>query len=405
MVKVLHILDHSLPLHSGYSFRSQSILVSQRKRGLTPVAITSPKHEESWKRDRVRYERIVGIPYYRTGTVSRSKLPVVTELRLMVLLRERLRQVVLFEKPNILHAHSPILNVFPALYVGRELGVPVVYEIRAFWEDAAVDHGTYNAYSMRYRAVRQLETRACRQSNQVAVLCEGLKLDVIKRGIPENKITMVPNGVNLDDFIPCRPDSEYRETWGLDGKRVIGFIGSFYRYEGLDLLVEGFAQIVSRYPNAVLLLIGGGETEKNLKRQIEKLGLDNRVLMPGRISHERVPGCYALMDVLVYPRYSMRLTDLVTPLKPLEAMAMGKAVVASDVGGHRELVRDGETGLLFKAGDVYALRDTLRLALDDVSLRKRLEDQGRAFVCKARTWDNTVLAYQDIYRKALCGRG
>jgi PEP-CTERM/exosortase A-associated glycosyltransferase len=369
------------------------------------VAITSPKHEESWKRDRVRNEKIGGIIYYRTGTVQSSRLPVLTELRLMTLLRERVRQVVLFEKPNILHAHSPILNLFPALRVGRELGVPVVYEIRAFWEDAAVDHGTYNANSLRYRAVRLLETRACRQSNQVAVLCEGLKLDLIKRGVSQNKISIVPNGVNVDDFRPCSSDSVYREAWGLDGKRVIGFIGSFYRYEGLDLLIEAFAQIACFYPNAVLLLIGGGETGNELKVQTEKVGLNGRVIMPGRIRHERVPGCYALMDVLVYPRYSMRLTDLVTPLKPLEAMAMGKAVVASDVGGHRELVRDGETGLLFKAGDVYALRDTLRLALDDVSLRKKLEEEGRAFVCKARTWDNTVLAYQDIYRKALCGRG
>ena len=209
----------------------------------------------------------------------------------------------------------------------------MVYEIRAFWEDAAVDHGTYGPESWKYKTVRSLETWACKHASQIAVLCHGIKDDLIKRGIVEQKITPVFNGINIGDFAPCAPDAEYQRAWQLEGKKVIGFIGSFYRYEGLDLLIEAMARLVEMRPDVVLLLVGGGEMEAALKTQVERLHLGGRVIMPGRIAHERIPGIYALVDILVYPRYRMRLTELVTPLKPLEAMAMGKALVASDVVG------------------------------------------------------------------------
>ena len=123
--------------------------------------------------------------------------------------------------------------------------------------------------------------------------------------------------------------------------------------------------------------------------------------MPGRIAHERIPAVYALVDVLAYPRYSIRLTDLVTPLKPLEAMAMGKVPVASDVGGHRELIRHGKTGFLFPAGNVSALADSLGRLLDDDSLRNRIQSHAAKWVRNEHTWEKTTSVYQDIYRKAL----
>jgi glycosyltransferase involved in cell wall biosynthesis len=107
------------------------------------------------------------------------------------------------------------------------------------------------------------------------------------------------------------------------------------------------------------------------------------------------------MDVLVYPRYSMRLTELVTPLKPLEAMAMGKPLIASDIGGHRELIREGFTGLLFKAGDVGSLTETIEYLLDDTALRSRLSTQGSDWVRQHHTWEQTTAAYSAIYSSAL----
>src|SRR5262249_10394360 len=215
--------------------------------------------------------------------------------------------------------------------------------------------GTYGPYSWKYKLVKFLETWVCRQADHVAVLCNGLRDDLTERGIPLEKITPIPNGVDVDAFRACDPRQTLLPRCNLEGKKVIGFIGSFFRYEGLDLLVDAFARLRATRPDVVLLLVGSGETEEDLKAQVRCLQLERHVIMPGPIAQEHIPRIYALIDILAYPRYSMRLTELVTPLKPLEAMAMGRVVVASGVGGHREMIQDGSTGLLFPAGSVSAL--------------------------------------------------
>jgi PEP-CTERM/exosortase A-associated glycosyltransferase len=369
--------------------------------GFQPLALTSPKHEENWKKGAEKDEIIGGVRYYRTGSVSTGTLPLVKEWRLMAALARRIHEVALVEKPNILHAHSPILNALPALWVGHNLGIPVVYEIRAFWEDAAVDHGTYGQNSWKYWLVKTVETWVCRKVNGVVLLCDGLKDDLINRGIPPNKLVVVSNGINIEDFRPCKPDQDYKEAWGLMGKRVIGFIGSFYRYEGLDLLVEAFASLSAFRSDIALLLVGGGEMEKELKEQINKLCLDGKVVMPGRIPHERIPGVYELIDILAYPRYSMRLTELVTPLKPLEAMAMGKAIVASDVGGHKELIKHNLNGLLFRAGNFKTLAASLNQLLIDTELCQRLQSESLKWVHECHMWGKTTWSYKEIYSEAL----
>ncbi len=139
----------------------------------------------------------------------------------------------------------------------------------------------------------------------------------------------------------------------------MGFIGSFYAYEGLDLLLAALPQVTARIPDARVLLVGGGPQENELKALAAKLGIEDRVVFAGRVPHGEVQRYYGIVDVFAYPRKSMRLTELVTPLKPLEAMAQGRLLVASDVGGHRELIRDGETGVLFRAGDAASLADAI----------------------------------------------
>ncbi len=400
-LRVLHILDHSLPIHTGYTFRSANILNEQRRRGWLPSALTSPKHEASWKDAAPDAEEISGFRYYRTGPSPDAKLPFQSEIKLMQALAKRIEHVARIEKPDILHAHSPVLNGLPALWVGNKLDIPVVYEIRAFWEDAAVDHGTYAEDSLKYKMVRALETFTCRHAGQVAVLCNGLKRDLIARGIPEDKLTVVFNGINPDDFRLLEPDPRLAQRLGVAGKRVLGFLGSFYRYEGLSLLVDAMSKIAAKRRDVVLLLVGGGEVEGELREQVQRLGMQESVIFPGRIPHQEVPGVYALVDVLVYPRFSMRLTELVTPLKPLEAMAMGKPLVASDIGGHRELIQNGATGILSKPGDVNELVGALELLLDDGALRARLAMQGYEWVRANHSWQRTLSVYEGIYAKAL----
>lgn len=365
--------------------------------GYNPVILTSPKHEESLKKATPGKEEINGFTYYRTGPVAASSLPMASELKLMHALYKRLLQVINIEKPDIIHAHSPVLNAIPAIRAAKKRHLPLVYEIRAFWEDAAVDHGTYAENSWKYRLTRSIETWVCKKADHVAILCNGLKNDLISRCIPSGKITPVFNGVNPMELRPVPPDQNFLDAWDLKDKKVIGFVGSFYRYEGLDLLIDAFSKITISHDHARLLLVGGGEMTNELTAQIKKLGLEEKVIMPGRIPHEKIAGVYAIIDILAYPRYSMRLTELVTPLKPLEAMAMGKPLVASDVGGHRELITNHKTGLLFSAGNIEDLADKINLILTNKPLETTLQKQGNQWVKQHHTWKATTAIYKTIY--------
>ena len=416
-MKILHILDHSLPLQSGYAFRSQSLFQAQQEMGYHPAILTGPKHERSWKGDWAEVETIHGFTHYRTGAVHRNGLlPRPPELLLVQALAGRLEQVVEQERPDVLHAHSPFLNALAGLRAARKGRIPIVYEIRAFWEDAAVDHGTCREGSSRYRLIRAMETRVCHLADHVTVLCRALKQDLIRRGIPRGKITVIPNGIHPEAFKPSPPDETLQKDWNLEGKPVVGFIGSFYRYEGLGLLVRAFAGLARRHRDLVLLLVGGGEMEEPLKRLVRDLdvsfrrsnpmasSLASRVLFPGRISHERIPGVYALMDVLVYPRYAMRLTDLVTPLKPLEAMAMGKPLVASDVGGHRELIEPEVNGVLFPAGDSGSLARAVEALLCSPDRSRSLAERASERAGERFSWTRTTAPYESAYRAAVLRR-
>ncbi len=262
---------------------------------------------------------------------------------------------------DLLHAHSPVLDALAALRVGKRLGIPVIYEIRAFWEDASVGNGTGREGSLRYRLTKQLETHAVKSADAVAVICEGLRGDLIARGIDPAKIIVSPNGVDLELFGDPPPrDDALAATLGLAaGDIVIGYIGSFYDYEGIDDLIAAMPALVAAQPKARLLLVGGGPMEAALKAQAATSPAASAIHFVGRVPHDQVERYYSLIDILAYPRKKMRLTDLVTPLKPLEAMAQGKLVAASDVGGHRELIEDGVTGTLFAPDDPPAIAAAL----------------------------------------------
>jgi glycogen synthase len=392
-MKILHILDHSIPLHSGYTFRTAAILREQRRLGWETFHLTSPKHLDPQGEE----ETVDGLHFYRT-VYTPKRLPGLGEWWLIDALARRLEAVARDIRPDVLHAHSPALNAIAAIRVGRRLGIPVVYEVRAFWEDAAVDHGTSRENGLRYRLTRGLESHAFRRVQHITTICEGLRRDILARGIPEHRVTVIPNAVDAEKFsLGAEPDAGLRAELGLDDSRVLGFIGSFYAYEGLNLLLDAFPTIRDQAPDVRILLVGGGVQADNLKAQARDLGIADRVVFTGRVPHDQVQRYYDLVDLLVYPRLSMRLTELVTPLKPLEAMAQGRLLVASDVGGHRELIRDGETGWLFKAGDPGALARTVLRTLADEGRWAEVRAAGRRFVETERNWPVSVARYRQVY--------
>jgi PEP-CTERM/exosortase A-associated glycosyltransferase len=401
-MRILHILDHSIPLHSGYTFRTLAILKEQRALGWETIHLTGSKQENCVALE----EDFDGWHFYRTPAEQglMSKLPVLNQIAVIDGLTRRLDEVVKIVKPDILHAHSPVLNALPALRVGRRLGIPVVYEIRAFWEDAAVDHGTSREWGVRYRLTRYLESYALRRVDAITTICEGLRGDILGRGIAPERVTVIPNAVNIENFtVGQLPDLDLAKSLGLDGKLLLGFIGSFYAYEGLTVLLQALPKMLSSNPDIRILLVGGGSQAKELKALAAQLGIDDKVIFTGRVPHEQVQRYYDLIDVLVYPRLKMRLTDLVTPLKPLEAMAQGRLVVASDVGGHLELIRDGETGILFKAGDPDALALKVLDLLSRPDSWRGLRAAARSFVEIQRSWPVSVARYKTVYGSLLSG--
>ena len=397
-MKILHVLDHSIPLHSGYTFRTRAILEQQRKLGWETAHVTSSKHRGATADE----EEVDGLHFYRTrpSSVLLSRLPILNQLDVVASLARRLDEVIERENPQILHAHSPALNGLAALKVGREHGLPVVYECRAFWEDAAVDHGTSSEGGLRYRLSRAMETRVFQQVDAVTTICEGLKRDIVARGIPEEKVAVIPNAVDLERFSTRGgADPALVERLGLEDKVVLGFLGSFYAYEGLPLLIRALPSILDAVPGVRVLLVGGGPQEQELKALVRKLGLERWVIFTGRVPHEAVADYYRLVDILVYPRLSMRLTELVTPLKPLEAMAQGKLVLASDVGGHRELISNGRNGILFEAGDEQALARSVIDLVNNRDSWELIRRRGRLFVEEERNWPASVANYKRVYAR------
>ena len=395
-MRVLHVLDHSIPLHSGYTFRTRSILREQRALGWETFHVTGSKQNSGDMRE----ETVDGLHFYRTPSAAGAlaRLPVLNQKQVIDGLVRRLSEIIPQIKPDVLHAHSPSLNAIAALKAGKKFGIPVVYEVRAFWEDAAVDHGTSTEGGLRYRLTRALETHALRQADAVTTICEGLRRDIVARGIPADKITVIPNAVDIDKFaVGGVADQDLKTKLGLQGARLIGFIGSFYAYEGLDILLRAVPALTAERPDLRVLLVGGGPEDARLRQLAKDLNIVDKVVFTGRVPHEQVQMYYDLLDVLVYPRLSMRLTDLVTPLKPLEAMAQGRILAASDVGGHLELIEDGKTGVLFKADDPQALAVKVGGLIDAQAEWPALRAAGREFVESERNWKASVGRYKSIY--------
>lgn len=396
-MRILHILDHGLPLQSGYTFRTRAILKAQMARGWQVAAVTGPRHGNFADAD----EMVDGIDFHRTLTPAPWTSPF-AELREISAFARRIGSVVRQFQPDVLHAHSPVLDAIAARRVSRKYRVPLLYEIRAFWEDAAVGNGTGHEGSWRYRATRALETRMVQKVDAVAVICEGLRSDLVVRGIDPARIMVSPNGVDMSLFgTPMPYDIGVARDLNVVGDDVIGFIGSFYAYEGLADLIAAMPRLVASRPRMKLVLVGGGPSEQALRAQAAASEVAAHIHFVGRVPHQQVERYYSIIDVLIYPRRRMRLTDLVTPLKPLEAMAQRRLVAASDVGGHRELIRDGDTGTLFAPDDPKAMARAIASLFADREMWPARRERARAFVERERNWAHNVARYGPVYQKLI----
>jgi PEP-CTERM/exosortase A-associated glycosyltransferase len=392
MNSALHVLDHSLPVQSGYATRSHAILTALLNAGYSVFALTGPKHGfcEHGR------EQIDSVVYSRSLIESDTSVHgVLGQLRTIRRTRREIRRAINAGDVTLIHAHSPCLNGVAAI----GLGMPLIYEMRSSWEDAAVSEGATSEGSLRYRISRALETYVAKRAASVIVICEGLKLELVGRGVPAAKITVVPNALSGEMFeLPDQASVDVvRARHGLEGTPVIGYFGSFFEWEGVDSLVRAMPRILDARPATRLLLAGSGRVERDIRTTVDELGLSKAVIFAGRVDASEVRAYYQAADVMVYPRISHRLTEMVTPLKPLEAMAQGTPVVASDIGGHRELIRDGETGFLYSPQETDALVERVLMVLEGNNNVREIVDRARRITETRHRWSAIVNRYQPVY--------
>ncbi len=399
-MRVLHVLHNSLPLVCGYSMRSAAILRHQQRQGIETFVGTSPRQPDS-PSDCV--DQIEVVAHLRTAAPRTPPLPFLRERSLMRALQRRVDEAIEAVRPDIVHAHSPVLVGLPALRAARDHGLPFVYEVRDLWENASVDRGKFRYNSPLYRLARRVETDVLRRADAVVAICESLRDDLSSRVEQPERLFVVGNGVDVDEFQPqaVRDDRE-RQQWGLAGKEVIAYVGTFQPYEGLDVLIRALPRVLVGRPRAHLVIAGGAveghnAVEAALRALVDRLEVGAHVTFTGRLPHSVIAGIYRMADLVAYPRTLTRTTALTTPLKPLEAMAAGCAVVASDLKPIRELIEHDVTGLTCEAGQPESLAQACLDLLFDPDLRRRLGTSARAWTVRERQWPSIVSRYRAIY--------
>jgi glycosyltransferase involved in cell wall biosynthesis len=403
--RILHIVTDALPSTSaGYTIRTQEIAVAQRMAGLDPHVSTRIGFPvTAGAIDGRSLVTVYGVPYHRLLPwimPARTDRLYAAHLSHAARLVERLR-------PAVLHAASNYANAVIALALRDAAGpvagrLPVVYEVRGFWEDTWLSRHTGVAdlkLSDRYTRTRALETYCMTEADLVVTLGEAMREEILERGVDPRRVIIVPNGVS-EEFLRPLPAvrDELRKRLGIgDGEFVVGLVSSLVAHEGIGTLLAAVKILRDRGVPARALIVGDGPEGAALKRQAAGLGID--AIFTGRVPSARVRDYHAALDVFVVPRTPDRVCQLVTPLKPVEAMASGLPVVVSGVRALGELVGDGATGLLFPPLDAGALADCLARLRDSPDLRAKLGQSARESVARDRTWAHNAARYRAAYER------
>ena len=396
---ILHIVTDALPSTSaGYTVRTQEIALAQLDAGMDPHVVTRIGFPvTSGAIDGRKLVTVDGVPYHRL-------LPWMMPGRADTIASQSVRRAAALVgqlNPAVLHAASNYSNGLVALALRETTGLPVVYEVRGFWEDTWLSrHATYSdlTTSDRYRLSRATETHCMRTADLVVTLGEAMRDEIEARGIPRNKIEIVPNGVSTQFLQPLPDASRLRAQLGIEkDEHVVGLVSSLVAHEGIGTLLQAVKVLGDRGYGTRALIVGDGPERGALERQARSLGLD--AIFTGRVPMARVREYHAVLDVFVVPRTPDRVCQLVTPLKPVEAMASGLPVVVSAVRALAEIVNDKVTGMLAPPLDAGALADCLAELLDSPQLRKKLGENARDWVARDRTWDHNAARYLDAYSR------
>lgn len=407
--RAVYFLHSSLPYASGgYAIRAHGIACALRTAGIDIRPITRPRfpfdatHLDEKKNELPHILTVDHIPYQRTeGTISRTGS---TESLYMRDCVDKFEAVLRAERPAVVHGRSTYLIALPALIAARRCGIPFVYEISGLWEIVHESRADAKNKKRDTSTIRLLEKITAENADHVFTLTEAMRQEMISRGVSPDKITLTPNCVAPETFTPQARDESRAAALGIpDSVPVIGYIGSFVDYEGLDDLIKACTPLAKKGLDFRLLLVGDGTEFNNIREAAAHSGIQNKIILTGRIPHEEVSSYYSLIDICPFPRKAWPVCEMVSPLKPLEAMAMGKAIVVSSVAALAEMVTDNVTGRVFRKSDTLDLSHKLEELLENEALRQRIGTAARDWAVRNRNWgivcDHILQKYKDVTAK------
>ncbi|MFL0576517.1 glycosyltransferase family 4 protein [Brevibacterium luteolum] len=399
---ILYAIHNSLPFHAtGYATRSHGILSALKQLGWNVEAVTRLGYPYDLPGNALMKEvpvsdRIDGVVYRRllNGREIEKKNPVVPYIQRYA---AAIEQLAIEQRPAIIHAASNHLNGLAAVSAARELGIPSIYEIRGLWEITRASRDPEFANGKIFKFISRMEADAAKAATRVLTLTNALKDEMVSRGVDPSKIRVVPNGVDTTRFVPQPADSDLAKQLGLDGKMIIGYVGSVLDYEGLDLLVESVEDMSNYRDDFHVLIVGDGADLERLREKVSAMNLDSTITFTGRVEHGQVEAFYSLIDIAPFPRKPLDVCELVSPLKPFEAMAMGKAVVVSDVAAMREFIVHDVNGISHEKGSAISLTSALNRLLDDPDEVARLGKRAREWVVQNRDWRSIARNIDEVY--------
>lgn len=410
--RVLHVVGASAPhRQTGYTVRTQSIVQAQREAGLLPEVVTplgfpwTDGAIEAYVR-----EEVGEIPHHRLtpfdaadgilydGETVMNAMPV----RPDEWLTENARRLAILTRqlqPAVLHAASDYRNALPTLATGELLGVPVVYEVRGFpWETWLSRNPCHTSGAESYVWHQERETECAMRANHVVTLAEVMREELIGWGVAQNKITVIPNAVDVEKFRPIGRNPDLAASLGIGPEEtVLGYISSIERLEGIEYLIAATARLHAAGHVVRTLIVGQGTDKPRLEAYAAELGIEGRIIFAGKVPHADILPYYGLIDIFVVPRTNDRVCNLVTPLKPYEAMATERAIIVSAVPALQEMVIPGITGITFTPEDPVHLTATIEPLIDDPERRRALGRTARRWVCQHRTWAANGQRYCDMY--------
>ena len=399
---VLYMLHNALPHHSGgYATRTHGLLTELNRAGWDVDGVTRLGYPYDMPKmadvpDLPLHERVGEVDYHHllTGRQIEKKNPMFDYTERYT---EALLPLARAERAAILHGASNHWNGLAAVKAGRILGIPSVYEVRGLWEVTRASRDPEWGRSDQYRYLARMEADTARGATRVLAITEALKAELVDRGVDADKITLVPNGVDSERFTPIPRDEELAAQLGVTGRTVIGYVGTVVDYEGLDLLLESAAALKRTREDFHVLIIGDGAKLEELQARAAAEELDGVITFTGRVPHEDVERYYSIIDITPFPRLPLPVCEMVSPLKPFEAMSMGKAVVASDVAALAEIVTPGVNGLLHEKGSAESLTERLTTLLDRQDQVQQLGEQARQWVVENRDWRQLSARIAEVY--------